>query len=80
MIAVHSSGRGGGGGNTPYNSPPPPPPPPPPNTPDNSLYGEALPKSSTFSRLQEYERVGITLVEIYDKELVAQKMSKLKNV
>ena len=54
----------GGGGNTPYNS----------------LYGEALPKSSTFSRLQEYERVGITLVEIYDKELVAQKMSKLKNV
>ena len=54
----------GGGGDTPYNS----------------LYGEALPKSGTFSSLQEYERVGITLVEIYEKELVARKMSKLKHV
>ena len=50
------------------------------DTPYNGLYGEALPKSGTFSRLQEYERVGITLVEIYEKELVARKMSKLKHV
>ena len=54
----------GGGGNTPYNS----------------LYGEALPKRGTFSRLQEYERVGISLFEIYEKKFVAQKISKLKNV
>ena len=54
----------GGGGDTPYNS----------------LYGEALPKRGTFSRLQEYEGVGISLIEIYEKKLVAQKISKLKNV
>ena len=41
------------------------------DTPYNSLYGKALPKRGTFFRLQEYERVGITLVEIYEKELVA---------
>ena len=48
------------------------------DTPYNSLYGEALPKRGTFSRLQEYERVGITLVEIYEKELVAQKNEQTK--
>ena len=55
---------GGGGGDTPYNS----------------LYGEALAKRGTFSRLQEYEGVGISLIEIYEKKLAAQKISKLKNV
>ena len=52
LFAVHSSGEGGGDEIcTPYNSP----------------YGEALPKRGTFSRLQKYERVGISLIEIYEK-------------
>ena len=64
LFAVHSLGWGVRGKDTPYNS----------------LYGEALPKRGTFSRLQEYERVGISLFEIYEKKFVAQKISKLKNV
>ena len=64
LFAVHSSGGGGDEICTPYNS----------------LHGEALPKRGTFSRLQENERVGISLIEIYEKKLVAQKISKLKSV
>ena len=33
-------------------------------TPYNGLYGEAPPKRGTFFRLQVYERVGISLVEV----------------
>ena len=32
-------------------------------TPYNGLYGEAPPEKGTFSRLQVYERVGISLVD-----------------
>ena len=39
----------GGGGGTPYDG----------------LYGEALPQRGMFFRLQVYERVGISLVEVY---------------
>ena len=35
-------------------------------TPYNGLYGEAPPERGTFSRLQEYERVGILPVEVYE--------------
>ena len=38
---------GGGGGGTPYDG----------------LYGEAPPERGTFSRLQVYEKVGISLVK-----------------
>ena len=31
------------------------------------LYGEALPKRGTFFRLQVYERVGISQVEVYKR-------------
>ena len=33
----------------------------------DGLYGEALPKRGTFFRLQVYERVGILLVEVYER-------------
>ena len=33
----------------------------------DGLYGEAPPERSTFFRLQVYERVGISLVELYKK-------------
>ena len=36
------------------------------DTPHSGLYGEALPESSNFLRLRVYERVGISLVEIYE--------------
>ena len=36
-------------------------------TPYNDLYGEAPPKRGTFSRLQVYERVGISQVEVYKR-------------
>ena len=36
-------------------------------TPYNGLYGEALPKMGTFFRLQVYERVGISLVEVNER-------------
>ena len=36
-------------------------------TPYNGLYGEALPKRDIFFRLQVYERVGISLVEVYKR-------------
>ena len=36
-------------------------------TPYNGPYGEAPPESGTFFRLQVYERVGISLVEVYNK-------------
>ena len=39
---------GGGGGDTPFNG----------------LYKEALPEMGTFFKLQVYERVGISLVEV----------------
>ena len=42
---------GGGGGATPYNG----------------LYGQTPPKRSIFFRPQVYERVGISLVEVYDR-------------
>ena len=36
-------------------------------TPYNGLYGEAPPERGTFFRLQVYERVGISQVEIYKR-------------
>ena len=36
------------------------------DTPHSGLYGEAPPESSNFLRLRVYERVGISLVEIYE--------------
>ena len=36
-------------------------------TPYNGLYGEDLPERGTFFRLQEYERVGISQVEVYNR-------------
>ena len=36
-------------------------------TPHNGLYGEAPPEKGTFFRLQEYKRVGILLVEVYER-------------
>ena len=35
-------------------------------TPYNGLYGEAPPERGTFLSLQENERVGISLVEVYE--------------
>ena len=35
--------------------------------PYDGLYGEARPKRGTFFRLQVYERIGILLVEVYEK-------------
>ena len=41
---------------------------PPGGTPYTyALYGEALPKRGTFFRLQVYERVGISQVEVYKR-------------
>ena len=37
------------------------------DTPYNDLYGEAPPKRGTFFRLQVYERVGISQVEVYKR-------------
>ena len=48
---LKSWGGGGGGGGTPYNG----------------LYGEAPPERGTFFRLQVYERVGISHVEVYKR-------------
>ena len=50
LEAIEKPWRSGGGGDTPHNG----------------LYGEALPESSNFLRLRVYERVGISLVEIYE--------------
>ena len=36
-------------------------------TPYNGLYGEAPPERGTFTRLQVYERVGISQVEVYKR-------------
>ena len=36
-------------------------------TPYNGLYGEAPPERGTFFRLQVYERIGILLVEVYER-------------
>ena len=36
-------------------------------TPYNGLYGEAPPERGTFFRLQVYERVGISQVEVYKR-------------
>ena len=36
-------------------------------TPYNGLYEEAPPERGTFFRLPVYERVGISLVEVYEK-------------
>ena len=44
--------RPGGGGGIPYHG----------------LYGGALPKRGTFFRLQVFERVGVLLVEVYERE------------
>ena len=35
-------------------------------TPYNGLYGEAPPERGTFFRLQVYERVGVSLLEVYE--------------
>ena len=37
------------------------------STPYNGLYGEVPPERDTFFRLQVYERVGILLVEEYER-------------
>jgi len=39
----------------------------PGGTPYNGLYGEAPPERGTFFRLQVHERVGILLVEVYER-------------
>ena len=44
-------GEGGGGG----------------GTPDNGLFGEVPPERGTFFNLKVYERVGILLVEVYER-------------
>ena len=36
-------------------------------TPHNGLLGETPPKRGTFLRLQVYERVSISLVEVYER-------------
>ena len=36
-------------------------------TPHNGLYGEAPPVKGTFFRLQEYKRVEILIVEVYER-------------
>ena len=36
-------------------------------TPYDGLYGEVPPERSIFFRLQEYERVGISLDEVYKR-------------
>ena len=36
-------------------------------TPYDDLYGETLPERDTFLRLQVYETVGISLVEVYER-------------
>ena len=36
-------------------------------TPCNNLYGETPPEVGTFFGLQVYERVGISLVEVYER-------------
>ena len=45
-------GAGGGGGGC---------------TPHDGLYGEAPPERGIFFRLHEYERLGISLVKVYNK-------------
>ena len=54
MLCAKSSPRGRlsfpGGGGAPYHG----------------LYGEALPGKDTFFRIQVYERVGISIVEVYE--------------
>ena len=35
--------------------------------PYDGLYGEAPPERGTYFRLQVYERVGILLVEVYER-------------
>ena len=39
----------------------------PGGTPYNGLYGEAPPERGTFFRPQVFERVGILLVEVYER-------------
>ena len=36
-------------------------------TPYNGLYGEALPESGAFFRLQVYKRVGISQIKVYKR-------------
>ena len=36
-------------------------------TPYNGLYGEAPPEMGSFFRLQVYEKIGISLVEVYER-------------
>jgi len=36
-------------------------------TPCNGLYGEVTPERTTFSRLQVYNRIGISQVEVYER-------------
>ena len=40
----------------------------PGDTPDDGLYGEVPPERGIFFRLQVYDRVGISLVEVYKRE------------
>ena len=43
-----------------------------------ALYGEAPPERGTFFRLQVYERVEISLVELYERVVKSVKKKKLK--
>ena len=61
-------------------------------TPYDGLYGEAPPERSTFFRLQVYERVGISLVKVYQRasaliaalaaslSVLKEKRTKFKNL
>ena len=39
-----------------------------PGTPSNGLYGEVPPERGTIFRLQVYERVVISLIEVHERE------------
>ena len=61
-------------------------------TPYDGLYGEAPPERGTFFRLQVYERVGISLVKVYQRasaliaalaaslSVLKEKRTKFKNL
>ena len=44
----------------------------PGGSPSNGLYREAQPKRDTFFRPQVYERIGISLIEVYIYERVGK--------
>ena len=50
----------------------------PRGTPVNALYCEAKPKRDTFFRLQEYERLGISQVEVYERREICPSIKRKK--